>query len=298
MLTRRPYLTAATAIFVIGLAGPTPGLAASEKGPTRCSDGEDNDVDGKIDCEDPDCKCGGGNDGDNQATIPSIVTFRDRVDDPGGLPDDGLQSDGDLFATGPDYTDGETHDLWVGIGSRAANEGNILMGFGPDENFPAIIARGLKLDFSNPEVAGDSANCPLLLDPSGLEFIVPHFLKVTVTDFTHGGVLALENVGDPSFANMRFRFFDPITEDPYFLYFKTRSGKSPCQGQWDSVLVVRTSAVAQGGDKDVWTVTVHDDPLALACLEKSSTGRGTKAKFCGTYNLPSSFTVEPCLTCP
>ncbi len=49
MLTRRPFLTAATAIFVIGLAGPTPGLAANEKGP-RCSDGIDNDGDGLIDC--------------------------------------------------------------------------------------------------------------------------------------------------------------------------------------------------------------------------------------------------------
>ncbi len=86
MLTnRKPFLTAATAILLIGLAGPTPAQAANEKGP-RCSDGIDNDLDGKIDCdsgnEDPDCNCGDGDGGDGTASDLFVrADFQDVLSD-------------------------------------------------------------------------------------------------------------------------------------------------------------------------------------------------------------------------
>ena len=52
------------------------GEQTNEKGP-RCSDGIDNDGDGLIDCDDPDCKCGGDDGGGDKV----IATFRDCVED-------------------------------------------------------------------------------------------------------------------------------------------------------------------------------------------------------------------------
>ena len=72
-------LAVATVVACILLAGlgqsPAYGQT-NEKGP-RCSDGIDNDGDGLIDCDDPDCKCGGDDGGGDKV----IATFRDCVED-------------------------------------------------------------------------------------------------------------------------------------------------------------------------------------------------------------------------
>ena len=55
---------------------PAYGEPTNEKGP-RCSDGIDNDGDGLIDCDDPDCNCGSDDGGGDKV----IATFRDCVED-------------------------------------------------------------------------------------------------------------------------------------------------------------------------------------------------------------------------
>ena len=53
--------------------GQSPAFGANEKGP-RCSDGIDNDGDSLIDCDDPDCKCGGDDGGGEEAVRYDVTT--------------------------------------------------------------------------------------------------------------------------------------------------------------------------------------------------------------------------------
>ena len=84
MFTSNERQTVSRALVVAAMAawlllpglGQTPAFGANEKGP-RCSDGIDNDGDGLIDCDDPDCKCGGDDGGGDKV----IATFRDCVED-------------------------------------------------------------------------------------------------------------------------------------------------------------------------------------------------------------------------
>ena len=262
MLTRRPFLTAATAIFVIGLAGPTPGLAASEKGP-RCSDGEDNDRDGKIDCEDPDCKCGGDDGGGGQQNTPAMITFDDSV----GL---GLKIQSD---TGP-YIDGVDPDLNVKIGSKA-NQGNIGLG----NNSPR------ELRITVPANSDPTCGLPTLpTEPLASPFDL-RFLKVEVNKEVSGGVFGLdEDVTSPdnfAMVPMRIGFGHPVIDgDLFFVKFNFR-GPGPCRNKGGPVTVTRTSGTS-------WTVTNDGS----ACVEKHATDTG-QADFCFVdADMKFSFDVE------
>ena len=58
--------------LLLSFVGQSPAFGANEKGP-RCSDGIDNDGDDLIDCDDPDCNCGG-DDGRDEEAVRFIVT--------------------------------------------------------------------------------------------------------------------------------------------------------------------------------------------------------------------------------
>ncbi len=89
-------LVVATVLLAGGFAAKTNEAYASEaysgqeKGNKKCNDGIDNDGDGLIDGDDPDCQGDGGGGqggGGKKQNVPVTVTFRDA-----GL--DGIQSDG------------------------------------------------------------------------------------------------------------------------------------------------------------------------------------------------------------
>ncbi len=243
MLTRRPFLTAATAIFVIGLAGPTPGLAANEKGP-RCSDGIDNDGDGLIDCiseiEDPDCKCGGDDGGGGQQPTPAKITFCNDV--PGcdtSEPFDHKILSDEMGS----YIDGVDPDLNVKIGV-AAKQGNIGLG---NNSF-----RTLRIT-----VPANTNDCGL---PPGETLVTFDFrgLEVDVNKEVSDGVFGIDP-GDFVMVPMRIDFGYPVSDgDLFFLKFNPR-GPGPCKNKSGLVRVERAL------DGLSWTVT--DD--GSACVENT-----------------------------
>ena len=266
MLTRRPFLTAATAIFVIGLAGPTPGLAENEKGP-RCSDGIDNDGDGKIDCisgnEDPDCKCGGDDGGGGNQPTPAKITFCN--DDPGCDTfepfEHKIQSD-----VGP-YIDGIPADLKVVI-EAAAKQGNIELGGN---------VRKLRIT-----VPANECGLPTgATEPLASDFDF-RFMGVQVNKEVSGGVFGMdEDVTSPdNFAIVPMRIGFEHAGDLYFVKFNFK-GPGPCKGKSSGVMVKRTSTTS-------WTVTNE----GAACVEKLGTDTG-KADFCFVdAEMTFSFDVE------
>ncbi|MCH7592245.1 MAG: hypothetical protein IH989_05655 [Planctomycetes bacterium] len=107
--------------------GQTPAFGANEKGP-RCSDGIDNDGDGLIDCDDPDCNCGGDDGGGDKANQPCVI-FDDLLYD-------SVQSD-----DGTPYCDSKKAKVSVKIGRG----GHLRLG--TNSSAKAGQGRGLFVDF-------------------------------------------------------------------------------------------------------------------------------------------------------
>ena len=107
--------------------GQTPAFGANEKGP-RCSDGIDNDGDGLIDCDDPDCNCGGDDGGGDKANQPCVI-FDDLLYD-------SVQSD-----DGTPYCDSKKAKVSVKIGRG----GHLRLG--TNSSAKAGAGRGLFVDF-------------------------------------------------------------------------------------------------------------------------------------------------------
>ena len=230
---------------------------SSEKGP-RCSDGIDNDGDGFIDGDDPDCGGDGGDGGSPTDPTPSEISFRDAV------PGDELLSDILAAHPTPDYVDGTPANLEVFLGSQ----GSIFLR-NIDENDPT--ARQIQITVP----AGSDPSCNL---PVGLNAFDFKFLIADVESSLNGGVFSMgDGPGNSVVAPMKARFFH--NGDAYQLLFNPDE-KGPCKNGSGEVRVEKNGST--------WTVT--DD--GSVCVEKAKNGPQKAVKcFMGEMNF--SFDVTP-----
>ncbi|MDA2938087.1 hypothetical protein MYX75_07490 [Acidobacteria bacterium AH-259-A15] len=235
---------------------------------TDCSNGIDDDGDGKTDCADPNCKkdlaCGGGGgagDGEGNETTPAEITFA-----PGGA----IDSDGDT------YVDDPMSGVRVTIGSKA-NTGNIFL---KGENgittpFPEDT-RALFLDFS------DCASGPCKPPQFAADDLVRAGLRVNVNKVVKNGVFAIAP-GEMQSAPMTLRF-QPLGEDVpfgenWFLHFDPRVRN--CGGSSQ----VKVENVTDPAGPDTWKVGAN----TLGCLVQ---GGHPQAESVGLFKMPFKFTVE------
>ena len=244
------------ACFLLAGLGRSPayGEPTNEKGP-RCSDGIDNDGNGLIDCDDPDCNCGSddGDGGGGGGTIPVTVTFEDLLGD-------GLTSD---CGTGDcPYVD-SVEKVGAGISTR----GNFRMSL-TKGNQPAI--RTLFLDFSDcmegpcePPFLQGSTVGPVSMFTSGSGINLREMLVGEVRDDLTLGVGF--NLTSVEGGDWRL-FFNP--------------SKTDCQGS-STITITRI-------DTDTWEIEagVND----VACLAKQA--GGGVLEFSGLYHMPFKITVQ------
>jgi hypothetical protein len=85
---------------------------------------------------------------------------------------------------------------------------------------------------------------------------------------------------------MRVHFSEPGSSDIWFLNFG-RGDRNACGREPSSdVRVTETSP-------DVWDVTNDPQSAPIGCLEKKGPGGKNKIEWCGSYNMPFSFTATP-----
>lgn len=203
------FLLGALTCLTIGLGVAQDAWAAAEKGP-RCSDGVDNDGDGLIDGDDPDCGGDGGG-GGSQVKTPARITFDDSQT--------GIRSDGGSYE-GFDNPNG----LEVFIGSQG-NYGNIYF---RTNSITPPSPRALNMTLP-------ANTCGL---PTSATTYYFHFANAKPDEEVPDGLFGFE-AGGPAFnAPMRIRFFHGGTA--YFLNFDA-GDKGPCKSQSDFVKVERLS---------------------------------------------------------
>ena len=165
--------------------GQTPAFGANEKGP-RCNDGIDNDGDGLLDCDDPDCNCGGDDGGGGKANQPCVI-FDDLLGD-------SAQSD-----DGTPYCDNKKAKVSVNIG---VSRGHLRLT--TNSSAKAGVGRGLFVDFGTAVTLAPGTANEMTIQTTDEALDHTHVLAVSAEVGVGGGQ------DDFDFLNMPTGFDDKV----------------------------------------------------------------------------------------